>query len=100
MSKTPATYIVATSRRGTVYIGATSRLIHRVWQHRESMGGVFTSRYGVTRLVWYELHPTMRSAIAREKAIKKWNRAWKLELVERSNPDWRDLWNEIVGSAD
>ena len=70
----------------------TSDLIKRVWQHREHLGDGFTRRYGVTQLVWYEQHDTMESAIIREKRIKKWKRAWKIELIETMNPDWHDLW--------
>ena len=95
--KQPAVYILATGRRGTLYIGVTSNLLARTWQHREHMIDGFTKRYNVTLLVWYELHGTMDTAILREKRLKKWNREWKLRLVQESNPDWRDLWNDIVG---
>ena len=95
--KQPAVYILATGKRGTLYIGVTSDLVARIWQHREHVVDGFTKRYKVTRLVWYELHGTMESAIHREKQLKKWNREWKLRLVGESNPEWRDLWDEIVG---
>ena len=95
--KQPAVYILATGKRGTLYIGVTSNLLARTWQHREHMIDGFTKRYNVTLLVWYELHGTMDTAILREKQLKKWNREWKLRLVQESNPDWRDLWNDIVG---
>ncbi len=75
---------------------ATSDLIQRVWQHKNDLVEGFTRRYGVHTLVWYETHPTMEGAIAREKAIKKWRRAWKIELTEAFNPDWRDLYESIV----
>lgn len=76
--KQPAVYILATGKRGTLYIGVTSDLVARTWQHREHIVDGFTKRYGVTRLVWYELHGAMDSAILREKQLKKWNREWKL----------------------
>lgn len=94
--KAPAIYMLASKPRGTLYIGVTSNIVQRIWQHREGLEG-FTRRYGVKTLVWYEQHQTMTSAIGREKSMKKWRRAWKLELVERSNPQWRDLWPDIVG---
>ena len=95
--KQPAVYILATGKRGTLYIGVISDLIARIWQHREHVVDGFTKRYKVTSLVWYELHGTMESAIHREKQLKKWNREWKLRLVSEANPEWRDLWDEIVG---
>ncbi|MGH8062999.1 MAG: GIY-YIG nuclease family protein [Pseudoxanthomonas sp.] len=95
--KQPAVYILATGKRGTLYIGVTSNLVARTWQHREHLVEGFTKRYDVTMLAWYELHGTMESAILREKQLKKWNREWKLRLVQESNPEWRDLWGEIVG---
>ena len=87
----PAVYILASKRNGTLYTGVTSDLIGRVYQHREEVMPGFTSKHGVKRLVWFEQHATMDSAITREKRIKKWNRAWKLQLIEAENPDWRDL---------
>ena len=95
--KQPAVYLLASQRNGTLYVGVTSNLIQRIWQHREGVVEGFTQRYAVKTLVWYEQHETMESAIAREKAIKKWNRAWKLALIEQHNPDWHDLWLEILG---
>jgi putative endonuclease len=95
--KQPAVYILASKRNGTLYVGVTSNLIGRVWQHRTHALDGFSHRYSVTQLVWYELHPTMESAILREKRIKKWNRAWKVELVNTTNPSWRDLWPDIAG---
>lgn len=97
MDKQPAVYILASGRIGTLYVGVTSDLVGRVWQHREHVVDGFTRKYGVTRLVWYELHGDMHSAIAREKRIKKWNRAWKIRLIEEKNVVWRDLWPELVG---
>lgn len=97
---TPAVYLLASQRNGTLYIGVTSNLIQRIWQHREGFAEGFTKKYGVKTLVWYEQHATMESAIAREKALKKWNRAWKLKLIEQTNPQWRDLWPEINGETE
>lgn len=96
--KQPAVYLMASGRRGTLYVGVTTDLIQRVWQHREGTLGGFTALHGVKRLVWYELHSCMETAIRREKALKKWRRAWKLELVEEANPQWQDRWEEIVGT--
>jgi putative endonuclease len=96
MHKQPAVYILASRRNGTLYIGVTSNLQERAWQHKNDLVEGFTKRYGVHRLVYYELHEDMVSAITREKQMKKWNRAWKLELIERQNPGWQDLWEEIV----
>ena len=95
MGKQPATYILASGRNGTIYIGVTSNLVARVWQHRHHVVEGFTNRYGVTHLVWYELHGTMEEAILREKRIKKWNREWKIRLIEQENSYWNDLWPEI-----
>ena len=74
----------------------TSNLVQRVWQHKSDLVDGFTSRYGVHTLVWYETHDTMLSAIAREKAIKEWKRAWKIELIEAMNPDWHDLYDGLL----
>jgi len=96
MHKQPCVYLLASSRNGTLYAGVTSNLVGRIWQHRTHAVDGFSNRYGVTRLVWYELHSTMESAILQEKRIKKWNRSWKLRLIERTNPSWRDLWPDIT----
>lgn len=88
-------YILANKRHGTVYTGMTDDLSKRVWMHKEKIFKGFTSKYGVDRLVWYEIHETRESAFSRERAIKKWNRAWKIELIEKVNPDWDDLYDEI-----
>jgi putative endonuclease len=93
VDKRPAVYILASKRNGTLYIGVTSNLAGRIWQHKNNMEEGFTRRYGVHRLVWYELHQTMESAIRREKQMKEWKRKWKLELIESVNPDWRDLYH-------
>jgi putative endonuclease len=95
MAKLPCVYILASRRNGTLYVGVTSDLIKRVWQHKNDLVEGFTKQYGVHVLVWYEPHETMESAIKREKAIKKWNRRWKLKLIEQSNPQWRDLYEEL-----
>ena len=87
----PAVYIMASKRNGTLYIGVTSNLLQRAAQHRSGLIKGFTSDYGIRRLVWYELGGSMEQAILREKRLKKWNRKWKLELIERDDPDWRDL---------
>ena len=92
-----ATYIMASARNGTVYTGSTSNLVKRAWQHREMLVEGFTSRHNVKILVWFELHTTMENAITRELAIKEWKRKWKLNLIESMNPDWRDLWPDIIG---
>ena len=96
MLKQPAVYIVTSKRNGTLYIGVTSDLVKRIWEHKNNMVEGFTKRYDVHRLVWYELHATMESAIKREKQLKNWKRKWKLELIESINPDWKDLYNTIV----
>jgi putative endonuclease len=96
MSKQPAVYILASAERGTLYVGVTGNLKLRVWEHREGQVAGFTKKYGVKRLVWYEWFSDFPSAIQRETQIKKWNRAWKLELIENRNPEWRDLWDELL----
>ena len=100
MGKSPTVYLLASTRKGTLYVGVTSDLVARVWQHREHVTEGFSKRYDVTRLVWYELSESMESAIQREKQIKKWNREWKIRLIEERNPTWKDLWPEIVGNAE
>ena len=90
------TYILASKKGGTLYTGVTSDLPRRVWEHREGLTPGFTSLYGVKRLVWYEEFSWVIDAIAREKAIKSWPRAWKIALIEEQNPDWRDLTSQLV----
>lgn len=80
----------------TLYTGVTSNLLKRVWEHKNNLIESFTSKYGVHRLVWYELHETMESAIQREKAIKNWKRVWKLKVIEKMNSNWRDLYSELL----
>jgi len=99
MDKQPATYILASRRNGTLYVGVTNDLIGRIWQHRNHAVPGFTHRHRVTCLVWYELHETMDAAITREKRLKKWERAWKIRLIEESNPYWNDLWPAITGQS-
>jgi putative endonuclease len=96
MTKQPAVYILASKRNGTLYVGVTGYLQNRAWIHKNDFVESFTKKYGIHRLVYYELHKDMMSAITREKQIKKWNRAWKLELIETQNPDWKNLWDEII----
>ena len=96
MVRQQAVYILASKRNGTLYIGLTSDLQKRTWEHKNDLADGFTRKYGVHRLVYYELHEDMISAITREKQIKKWNRAWKLELIEEQNPRWLDLSGGIV----
>ena len=92
----PCVYILANRRNGTLYIGVTSDLVGRAWQHKSGLAEGFTHRYGVASLVWYEHHENMESAIAREKTLKKWSRSWKIRLIEESNPSWRDLYEEVA----
>ena len=93
--KQPCVYLLASRRNGTLYVGVTSNLVKRVWEHKNHVVGGFTKKYGVDRLVWYEMHETMESAIRREKSIKEWKRAWKLGLVEKANPEWADLYEGL-----
>ena len=91
----PAVYLLASRRNGTLYVGVTSDLLGRIYKHRTGMLPGFTRDYGVRLLVWYEVHSSMDSAITREKRIKKWNRAWKLQLIEAGNSEWRDLAEDL-----
>jgi putative endonuclease len=90
-------YLLASGRNGTLYVGVTNDLARRVWQHKQDLVEGFTKRYGVKTLVWYEQTESIESAIVREKQIKKWNRDWKVALIEKRNPQWRDLYREIAG---
>ena len=90
-------YLLASERNGTLYLGVTRDLIRRTYQHRTKATPGFTSRYDVQRLVWFETYDDPTAAISREKEIKKWRRAWKLRLIEESNPQWRDRYDEITG---
>jgi len=88
-------YILASARNGTLYVGSATDLFFRIYEHREKLRPGFTSRYGVTMLVWYEAYPSIIEARHREYANKKWRRAWKLALIESINPEWRDLYDEL-----
>ena len=88
-------YLLTNRKHGAIYTGVTSDIAQRTWQHREGTGSAFCRKYEIDRLVYAEPHDTIVDAIAREKAIKKWRRAWKVALIEKENPDWRDLWFEI-----
>jgi putative endonuclease len=95
LGRSPAVYIMASKRNGTLYIGVTSDLARRVWEHKNNVADGFTKKYNVHTLVYAEFHADMSTAIAREKQLKKWNRPWKVELFEKRNPEWRDLSEEI-----
>jgi putative endonuclease len=95
MERQPAVYILASVRNGTLYIGVTSNLMGRIVQHRDGLTGGFTKRYGVKRLVWFQMADTMEAAITREKQLKVWRRAWKIALIEAENPAWRDLAEDL-----
>ena len=88
-------YVLASARNGTLYIGVTSDLARRVWEHKSKAVSGFTSKYGVDRLVYFETHDSAEAAISREKTLKRWNRSWKLELIEKANPEWEDLYERI-----
>ncbi len=88
--KIPCVYLLANERNGTLYVGVTSNLVKRIWEHKEKLADGFTKKCTINQLVWYEVHETMESAISREKAIKEWKRLWKLRLIEEANPEWTD----------
>ena len=92
-------YIMTNRPHGTLYIGVTADIARRVWEHREGTGAEFTGRYGLTRLVFAERHEEITEAIRREKNLKDWNRAWKVRLIERDNPEWADLFERLGGGA-
>ena len=94
--KLPCVYLLASQRNGTLYVGVTSDLVQRIWQHKNDLAEGLTKRYGVHMLVWYEDCGTMEAAISREKAIKEWKRAWKIRLIENRNPEWKDIYNELL----
>jgi len=99
MEKQPCVYILASARNGTLYVGVTSDLIGRVYQHRQELLVGFTKKYHVHTLAWFEVHERMESAILREKQIKKWPRIFKKRLIEQHNPDWNDLWPDLVSPS-
>jgi len=96
MFKQPCVYIMTNQPRGTLYVGVTSNLIQRTWQHRNHLTEGFTAKYGLVQLVYYEPHEEMCDAIKREKAIKNWKRVWKIELIEKTNSNWIDLFSQII----
>ena len=96
INKQPCVYILSSQKAGILYTGVTSNLIQRIYQHQSNWIEGFTKKYGVHRLVYYELHNIMETAIKREKQIKNWKRQWKIELIEKTNKEWRDLYNELV----
>ena len=89
-------YILASKRNGTLYVGVTSDLVQRIWEHKNDLVDGFTKRYGVHKFVWYEEYEDIEDAIQREKNIKRWRREWKLDLIEQMNPSWRDLYEDFV----
>ncbi|MBI3706688.1 MAG: GIY-YIG nuclease family protein [Proteobacteria bacterium] len=89
-------YILASRRNGTLYIGATNDLMRRAWEHRQAVAESFTKKYGVHRLVYFEAYDQARPAIQRERTLKHWRRDWKIALIEKSNPEWRDLYDDIT----
>ncbi len=94
--KQPAVYILANKKNGTLYIGVTSDLVKRIWQHKNHVVSGFTQEYEVYQLVYFEQLDDMENAITREKVLKQWNRAWKIRLIEQVNPNWNDLYDDIV----
>ena len=96
MNRQPAVYILTNKRNGTLYVGVTSDLVKRVWEHKNEIVDGFTKRQDVHQLVWYEIHESMESAFRREKRLKHWKRVWKPELIEGGNPNWHDLFPTIV----
>ena len=95
LDKQPCVYLLANKKNGTLYLGVTSDLIRRIWEHKNNVIEGFTKWHQIHNLVWYEVHIDMRSAITREKSMKKWKRDWKLELIKKENPEWEDLYNTI-----
>jgi putative endonuclease len=96
MSKQPAVHILASRKNGTLYVGVTSDLVKRIWAHRNDLVEGFTNRYGVHQLVWFEIHESMDPAIQQEKRLKEWKRTWKVQLIEKRNPNWEDLYPRII----
>jgi putative endonuclease len=96
MTKPGYVYLMASGRNGTLYLGVTSDLIQRAWQHCSGIGGQFSTKYDCRFLVWYEVYDDLQEARQRELRMKKWKRDWKLRLIEEANPDWRDLFTDIV----
>jgi putative endonuclease len=94
--KQPCVYILASKRNGTLYVGVTSDLIKRIWEHKNNIAIGFTQKYCVHHLVYFEQHEDMGAALTREKQIKKWNRSWKLRLIEEQNSEWKDLYETLL----
>jgi len=90
-------YILASKRNGTLYIGVTNNLLRRVWEHKNCLVEGFTKKYHVHKLVYFEIYRDIYGAITREKRMKKWNRQWKIDLIEKANPQWRDLFLDVIG---
>jgi putative endonuclease len=90
-------YILASRRNATLYIGVTNNIMRRTWEHKRGLVGGFTKKYGVHILVWYELFEDVNEAIAREKRMKRWNRAWKIRLIEKHNSGWNDIYDRLMG---
>jgi putative endonuclease len=95
--KQPCVYILTNKKEGVLYVGVTSNLVQRIWQHKSNQVEGFTQKYNAHALVYYELYEDMEQAITREKQLKKWNRDWKIRLIEKDNSNWNDLWVEIQG---
>lgn len=89
-------YIMTNKRNGTLYTGVTSDLSQRIWEHRNKVGDGFTKKYDITQLVYYEVFENPEDAISREKALKRWKRSWKIKAIEKRNPEWRDLYDELI----
>lgn len=96
MNKQFYVYILSSKRNGKLYVGMTSDLVKRIWEHKNELAYGFTSKYNVKNLAYYEIHSSAKFAISREKQIKKWRRNWKLTLIEKKNPEWKDLYNNII----
>lgn len=90
-------YILASRRNGTLYVGVSNDVMRRTWEHKHKLVEGFTKKYGVSTLVWYEIHNDIQTAIAREKQLKRWNRAWKIKLIEKNNSGWNDLYRRLLG---
>ena len=89
-------YILANQRNGTLYVGVTSDLVRRIWEHKNKIHPGFTSKYNITKLVYYETHHDIKHAIHREKRLKEWRRKWKIHLIDKSNPYWNDLYHTLI----
>ena len=96
MNKTPAVYMLTNKYHGTIYIGFTTNITTRIYQHKYKMSRGFSSKYNPNKLIYFELHKSIYSAITREKQLKNWKRQWKIELIEQTNPSWNDLYHEII----